>query len=85
MSELETNVSRGDVCFSVEHDILVIDLGEGRALFIKADGTLVDRDTPSPIAASDGVHVIRDPRALLADLVAIVRHACTTDGRPKSV
>jgi hypothetical protein len=31
------------------------------------------------------VHVIRDPRALLADLVAIVRHACTTDGRPKSV
>jgi hypothetical protein len=76
---------RGDLIFSEKHDMLVLKLGKGRSLFIRSDGTLLDRDTPSPLEPGETVHVFHDPKGMLAAFVGIIKDACATDDRPKAV
>lgn len=70
-------IKRGDVLYSSQHDVLVIKLGDGCAVFIKADGTLVDKGTICPIPLGDPVYVIDEPQQLLAALVSLVRKRIT--------
>lgn len=66
-------IKRGDVLYSAVHGMLIIELGDGRAVFIRSDGTLVDKGAKSPVLIGEPVHVMSDSRSLLAALVEAVR------------
>jgi hypothetical protein len=81
----QPKIKRGDVLFSVEHDLLILELGERRALYIRPDGTLVDRDTPSPLTYGETVQVFDDSKTVLAIFFRLAKEALSQSGLPKAV